>query len=73
MWTVFLDIVEKVIASEDPPFRPTLTELPSSLESDKEVGEGLCSLINECVAEDPKARPTAAQALKTLTKVNPFK
>ncbi len=72
---VISDIVEKVLKPPNPDqfFRPDLSGLDGATKSGSHVSSGLRDVISSCVAEDPSDRPSAAQALKSLAKINPNK
>ena len=56
------EIIQKVLVLEKQPFRPSLSDVPSSIESNKEVAEKLQKFIAQMWSEEPGERPTAAQA-----------
>ncbi|KAH9498564.1 Nitrogen permease reactivator protein, partial [Bulinus truncatus] len=55
------EIISKVVAGSNPPFRPTI-ELPNSMLV-------MTSLIENCWSEDPKQRPTSRSVRLTLKKI----
>ena len=69
------EIIENILNPNDEDlFRPSLEELPRSIETKEEsVPRRLQSLIRDLWSEDHRLRPNCAHALATLIKINPFK
>ena len=59
---IFSDIIQRVVAYEDPPFRPDLTRV--------DVRPEFVDLIVDCWCDDPEERPHFFRIVERLKKIS---
>lgn len=61
------EVIEQVIAKQDPPYRP---KMPGLSDGEKSTNDLISRMVHECWDEDPDARPSFSDLKRQLRKIN---